>query len=150
MRVILSRYTGQAIERNKTLINQRELNVTWKEGTSVNAPTLSNITGDVSGFNYAEIPDFGRKYFITSTGMPFRGLREMTLKCDVLASADLSKSWGILKSNAVEYNLLIDDNQMQAFSKPVITVNEFPQKFDRHSLILITAGGASNENQPNP
>lgn len=141
MKVILSNYTGQKIERNKTLINQTEFEVTWKNGTSIIDPVLT-LAGDVSGFTYAEIPDFGRSYFIENISTKYRGVTELVCHVDVLASADLASSWGILASNAVDYNLLIDDNQLKAFSKPVITVNEFPQKFDRHSLILVTAGGA--------
>lgn len=56
-----------------------------KEGTSIKNPKLT-ITGDVFGYNYAYISDFGRYYFINDVISEAKGLTTYVLEEDTLAS----------------------------------------------------------------
>lgn len=56
-----------------------------KEGTSVKNPKLT-ITGDVFGYNYAYIGDFGRYYFVNDVISEAKGLTTYILEEDSLAS----------------------------------------------------------------
>lgn len=45
-----------------------------------------DVSGTISGFNYADIPEFGRKYFIEEMRVVRTGITRITLKCDPLTS----------------------------------------------------------------
>lgn len=56
-----------------------------KEGTSVKNPKLT-ISGDVFGYNYAYIGDFGRYYFVSDVISEAKGITTYVLEEDSLAS----------------------------------------------------------------
>ena len=47
---------------------------------------IITIAGNISGYNYAGIPDFGRYYFIDDIKVVRNGITQMTLRVDVLMS----------------------------------------------------------------
>lgn len=70
---------------NKTLGSPSEFSGMVVGEVNVINPTI-DIAGTVSGYNYADIPDFGRKYFIEEMRVIRTGITRITLRCDPLTS----------------------------------------------------------------
>ena len=64
MFVKLYNYTGRGDAVNKKLGDPVILRGTWETGGNVLSPSLKVRTVDLFRFNYAQIPDVGRFYFI--------------------------------------------------------------------------------------
>ena len=57
-----------------------------REGTSLENPVVIIESDSVPSFNYAEIPDFNRKYFVTTIRSVTTKLWEIHMHCDVLST----------------------------------------------------------------
>ena len=72
---------------NKTLTDKFTVNITLKRDVNISAPQiiLMNDNGAFFNvFNYAEIPDLGRYYFVESITNLNNKLWQLNLSCDVL------------------------------------------------------------------
>lgn len=70
---------------NKTLSSPTEFSGMVVGEVNVINPVV-DIAGTVSGFNYAEIDDFGRKYFVEEMRIIRTGITRVSLRCDPLTS----------------------------------------------------------------
>lgn len=60
---------------------------TLRGSASLSDPVIQiPATADIAGYNYAEIPTFGRKYFITDTPVLVNGMWELHLHVDAIGT----------------------------------------------------------------
>lgn len=72
---------------NKTLSAPLVMNINLRRGVDISAPVLRlQLAVDLSGYNYAHIPDFSRYYFIRNIQSITYNIWELHLECDVLES----------------------------------------------------------------
>ena len=72
---------------NKTLTEKLTINITLKRDVNITAPQiiLMNDNGAFfNKYNYAEIPELGRFYFIDSVTSLNNKMESLALRCDVL------------------------------------------------------------------
>lgn len=72
---------------NKTLTEKLTINITLKRDVNITAPQiiLMNDNGAFfNQYNYAEIPELGRFYFIDSVTSLNNRMESLALRCDVL------------------------------------------------------------------
>ena len=72
---------------NKTLTEKLTINITLKRDVNITAPQiiLMNDNGAFfNQYNYAEIPELGRFYFIDSVTSLNNKMESLALRCDVL------------------------------------------------------------------
>ena len=72
---------------NKTLTEKLSINITLKRDVNITAPQIILMNDNVAFFNqynYAEIPELGRFYFIDSVTSLNNKMESLLLRCDVL------------------------------------------------------------------
>lgn len=72
---------------NKTLTEKLTINITLKRDVNITAPQIILINDNGAFFNqynYAEIPELGRFYFIDSVTSLNSKMESLSLRCDVL------------------------------------------------------------------
>lgn len=72
---------------NKTLTEKLTINITLKRDVNITAPQIILINDNGAFFNqynYAEIPELGRFYFIDSVTSLNNKMESLALRCDVL------------------------------------------------------------------
>lgn len=106
---------------------------------------IITIIGNISGYNYAEIADFGRYYFIDSITIIRNGISQLNLRVDPLMSfrADIAALPAVLirsQDTGAQSEYLIDSK------RPILAyqVRETYEIFTFHgtagTCILVTAG----------
>ena len=96
--------------------------------------------------NYMEIPDFGRKYFITDITAVSNDLCIVSGHCDVLSTykAGIRANTATVARSATEgnWNLLLNDPMMKVNNKKITKVKTGFRGFPKNqfSIMLITAG----------
>ena len=129
----------------KTLTNEVEYQIKFKDRADVRTPIIMLKSDTFIDSNYAYIPDFGRYYFIRNVQVFPNKIYQLTLRCDVLQSFmnDILNSVAtIIKSE--NGNNYIDEKYVREVRKNVTTVDfEKPFKnYDAPEYILITGKGA--------
>lgn len=116
----------------------------FKDQSSIYKPSVLIGTGtNLTGFNYAEISDFNRKYFITDIVVVRAGLYLLKLKTDVLST------WGsqVLAQPAViarqenEFNLYLDDPEFKVYNNKQFDCFNFSSPFSKSLNFLLTVAG---------
>lgn len=108
----------------------------------------------LTGVNYFTIPKFNRSYFLTGQRIVRTNLIEISGHVDVLSSFKtyIRQQTAIVKRQETNkaYNLYIDDSSLRSYQNPIVLTQNFPQGFNGHSFILVTAGieGTSPVNPP--
>lgn len=101
--------------------------------------------GNLVNANYMYLPDYRRYYYITDIAQIRANLVEITGRVDVLMSFkdEIRLCSGIVRKNAKEYNLYLDDGTLKVYQNKLIITKEFPSGFpiENDRYILITAGG---------
>lgn len=72
---------------NKTLTDKFTVNITLKRDVNISAPQIILLNDNgafFNVFNYAEIPELGRFYFIDSVTSLNNKMESLLLRCDVL------------------------------------------------------------------
>lgn len=72
---------------NKTLTDKFTVNITLKRDVNISAPQIILLNDNGAFFNqynYAEIPELGRFYFIDSVTSLNNKMESLALRCDVL------------------------------------------------------------------
>lgn len=116
----------------------------FKGESSVFNPTILIATSsNITGYNYAEISDFGRKYFITDITVIRAGLYQVELHVDVLSTyeSQIRALTGVIRRNENLYNLYLDDNEFKVYNKEDIDTFQFPSGFSKSlEYVLATVG----------
>ena len=101
--------------------------------------------GNLVNANYMYLPDYRRYYYITDISQIRANLVEITGRVDVLMrfKDEIRLCSGIVRKNANEYNVYLDDGSLKVYQNKLIITKEFPSGFpiENDRYILITAGG---------
>lgn len=120
-----------------------------KNECSIQNPTVFiegafNIGNNINA-NYMFLPDYRRYYYITDITQVRANLVKITGRVDVLMSFkdEIQNSMGIVRKQAHNYNLFLDDGSLKVYQDKLIICKEFPNGFPKENdhFILVTAGG---------
>ena len=145
MNILLGQVTEDPIRVTKTFGQTASLTAHIKEGTSVEDPTFIIETPSQINFNYVKVAEWNRSYFVREiTALP-GGRFAVACHVDVLSSfatgiqncrAIIDKQQGTAMTSPY-----IDDGSYVVQCDQVIQSYNFPNGFNTHTTILITAGG---------
>lgn len=116
-----------------------------RDESSILAPVIT-VEASVSSFanvNYAYISEFGRYYYIEDISSIRNGLTQITMRVDVLMSYkdQIKNSSALVKRNAYNYNLLLNDGSLAAYADGHVLAYQFSSGFSTENYVLIVAGG---------
>lgn len=116
---------------------------TIKARTSVVNPVVILKSDTYLNYNYAEIPEFSRSYFITNVTLFPNKIYELTLRCDVLESFknDILESTAWIKQRK-DFNQYYDDGYFLSEVKKEIDIYESNTYLDLNyeNIIMVTSG----------
>ena len=116
-----------------------------REESSILAPiiTVEATAGTFASVNYAYIEDFDRYYYIEDLASIRNGLTQITMRVDVLMSykEQIKNSSALIKRNAYNYNLLLNDGSLAAYANGHVLAYQFNGGFTTENYVLIVAGG---------
>lgn len=146
MTIILYQNTSAPNYVNKNLTVVEELTGTLREPTSIVDPVITIERTSPVGFNYAQIPEFNRYYYVTGVSSVSNGLVSISLHCDVLMTyADGIKSCSaIIKRQENKFNLYLDDGIFKAYQNTKHRIIAFPNGFTEYSYILALASNSDS------
>ena len=132
----------------KVLTDEKQLSGVLRYQTSVLNPSIMIESADnISTYNYAYIPEFGRYYYITDIVSVRTNCWVVSLRCDVLMSyKDEIQGLNVILNNTQETglsNYLASPNWVNLV-KTKTDIKVFPSGLsEQGEFILITAGGDS-------
>ena len=130
----------------KTLTAGGSYSCTLKDTTSVLNPLLIVRTSDpVYNYNYLYIQEFGRYYFINDIRSVNNNVWEISAHVDVLETyktAILANS-AVIKRQASQYNLYLDDPDFHAYNYERIQTLKFPANtFNKNLNYVLVVNGS--------
>ena len=129
----------------KTITHEKQLSGELRNQTSVLNPSIRIESADnISTYNYAYIPEFGRYYYITDITSVRTNCWIISLRCDVLMSySDQIKAiTGVVVRQESNPNKLLVDRLERLQSNKEIDILYYPDAFSKNlQFILVTAGG---------
>ena len=143
MQIKLFKNLSEVNTIGKTLTEESERNGTLKDGCSVLSPSVVLTGENLSGFNYAYIPQFSRYYFIKEITSVKSGLWEISMRVDVLETYkdSIKANTAILKRQEKIWDMYINDEKFKAESTNKTATIMFPQNhFNTVNFILTVAG----------
>lgn len=127
--VILKVNSSPVEKIGKTLSEGLSFSCTLKGDTSILKPTVILASpASVSGYNYMQIPEFNRSYFIDDIVSVRNGVWEISGHVDVLETykdAILANS-AVIKRQTGMYNLYLDDPEFKTYAYEQIQTKKFP------------------------
>lgn len=130
----------------KTYTSTWEAQGILKDGCSITNPiiTIQADASTIARYNYAEIPVFGRKYFITNIVSLSASLVEVHMHCDVLTTYNnqMDLCTGFVTRNEKLVNKMVNDTQKVLQCNPAISTIPFsnPSNNQGFTYCLITTG----------
>lgn len=130
----------------KSLNTLSTVNGNLKEKTDIVSPILliSGIDDIIGTINYCYIPSLNRYYFVNKISSVRTGLWELECHCDVLETykAEVKETEAVISRQEFQYNLLLDDGTLKAYSNPMVQTKKFPVSFNDDSgcVVLVVAG----------
>lgn len=129
----------------KTVTTAVTLTGTLRGECSVVDPVLlvSGSVSDYAGYNYLEIPTFGRKYFIRDIRSIRANVVEISCHCDVLSTyaTQILACKAISGRSTNKWNMYLNDGSLKANQYPDYKCYSFPNGFTTQEFILAVAGG---------
>lgn len=130
----------------KALTQGGSYTCTLKDTTSVLNPVLILRTSDpVYNYNYLYIQEFGRYYFINDIRSVNNNVWEISAHVDVLETyktAILANS-AVIKRQASQYNLYLDDPDFHAYNYERIQTLKFPANtFNKNLNYVLVVNGS--------
>lgn len=109
--------------------------------------TFEGSLETLAGANYLYISKFKRYYFIRNIRSIRSDLVEISAHVDVLMSfADgIRSNVGIVKRNANQWNLYLNDGSIACYQNPKICSMNFPHGFSNHEFVFAVAGGGGSD-----
>ena len=129
---------------NKTMTGKVTININLKRDVDISSPSLILLDGqgvNYSDFNYAEIPELGRFYFVNNVQRLNHKMIQVDLVCDVLETykADVLASKARF-NRAIKtgdyYNANVDQSTLKTITKHESNVSIA----DQSSMILTSVG----------
>lgn len=116
---------------------------TLKDETSIINPAVMIERSSPTGFNYAHIPAFNRYYFVDDIICLRTNILQINLRCDVLFSFkdEILRQRALVKRNAKDWNLYINDNNFISYSNTKLITKIFPHGFAGSTYVLATMNG---------
>lgn len=147
MQIKLYKNLSEVNTIGKTLTGESDRSGTLKEGCSVLSPSVVLTGENLSGFNYAYIPQFSRYYFIKEITSVKSGLWEISMRVDVLESYkdSIKENTAILKRQAKVWDLYLNDEKFKAESTNKTATILFPQNHFNTVNFILTVAGAPTE-----
>lgn len=129
----------------KTLTDEKQLSGELRNQTSILNPSIRIESADnISTYNYAYIPEFGRYYYITDITSVRTNCWIISLRCDVLMSYSnqIKAITGVVVRQESNPNKLLVDRLERLQSNKEIDILYYPEAFSKNlQFILVTAGG---------
>lgn len=132
---------------NKTNLSaQKDYSGYFRDEINVMTPVFQiETTDNLSGYNYANISDFGRYYFVKAIKAVRNGLWELSLAVDVLmtyrtALADVKI---IAARSEVNFNQMLTDKERATYQDKRTQTYNFPRSLDANGnkYYLVLTGG---------
>ena len=129
---------------NKNLTNKVTINISLKRDVDISSPSLILLDGegiDYSDFNYAEISELGRFYFVNNVQRLNHKMIQVDLVCDVLETykADVLASTARF-NRAIKTGDYYNANALQSTLK-TITKHESNVSIAGQSAMILTSVG---------
>ena len=146
MTVNLYQNTSPANYVSKTLMPRGILTGTLRSPTSILDPVIALELADPTGFNYAQIPELGRYYYVTGISSENNGIVAVSMHVDVLMTyaAQVANFDAVVKRNENKFNLYLDDGIFKAYQNTKHKIVKFPNGFTEYSYILALAGNSDS------
>lgn len=118
-----------------------ELELVLKEATSIENPSFL-ISGDHFDYTYAYIADWNRYYFVDQVLSSAKGLTQITLKEDYLASwkTDIGNTVAHIVYSSTGYDRMIVDSRMAVKSSKQITADTLAVKTGSNQNVFDSTG----------
>ena len=120
------------VDKSPTFPSALHLSGTIKESTSVLDPVILVETSEnLSGCNYAHIPELGRYYYIRDIVVIGTNLWELHLHVDVLKtySAGIIAAPSIIAKSSNTFNMYLNDPMYKCYQNNHVIVKNFPSGF---------------------
>ncbi len=144
MTIRLYKTPSEVNKVTKVLNDELELTGELRESSSVITPTIKIEDDDLTDYNYAYIPDFGRYYFITNITSVRNNLWEVAMRVDVLMTYadEIKANTAVIARNSNLWNLYYQDDQFKILNYETIQTKAFGASLNPSSqIVLICAGG---------
>lgn len=132
------------------VINKAPTNVGTIEGvlrtpTSIIDPVIIIEKESPNGFNYIQIPDFNRYYYVNGIVSQNNSLVAISCHVDVLMSYanQIPDFDAVVRRNENKFNLYLDDGIFKAYQNTKHKIIKFPYGFTQYSYVLALAGNGS-------
>lgn len=130
----------------KTLTDEKQLSGELRNQTSVLNPSIRIESADnISTYNYAYIPEFGRYYYISDIVSVRTNCWVVSLRCDVLMSysSQIKSLRPIIERDEVGQSAGLVDPDMPIDINKKVQKYYFPNGFTKDiQYVLTTSGGA--------
>lgn len=152
MTILLRRTTSENNRLDKVFISEidKEFTGYLREAADVLTPKIKIETSDdLSRYNYAEISDFHRKYFI-SVQLIQKNIWEISCEVDVLSTyaSQIKECYGLVKRTAKKgkINYYMNDGVFYTEQRQIVTHHAFKKsgefaKLGTENYYLLVAGG---------
>lgn len=144
MTIKLYKTPSEVNKVTKVLNDELELTGELRESSSVITPIIKIEDDDLTDYNYAYIPEFGRYYFITNITSVRNGLWELAMRVDVLMTYadEIKANTAVIARNSNLWNLYYQDEQFKILNYETIQTKAFSASLSPSSqIVLICAGG---------
>lgn len=146
MTFILYNNTSPPNKVDKSISEYRRLSGVAREPFSVTDPIiLVELPEGPTNFNYANIIELGRYYYVTGISCVNATLYAVSLHVDVLMtySNQIRSAYAVVKRQENKYNLYLDDGIFKAYQNTKHKIITFPNGFNGFSYVLALAGNDS-------
>ena len=147
MQIKLYKNLSEVNTIGKTLTEESVRTGTLKDGCSVLSPSVVLTGENLSGFNYAYIPQFSRYYFIKEITSVKNGLWEISMRVDVLETyqTQIKAQKAVVERQEQKYNLYLNDPDWKVYRNKQVLTRTFPSGFlDTGVYYLTVVGGYDN------
>lgn len=144
MTINLYKTASEVNKVTKVLTDELSLTGELRESSSVITPIIKIEDDDLTDYNYAYIPDFGRYYFITNITSVRNNLWELAMRVDVLMTyaTEIKANTAVIARNSNLWNLYYQDEQFKILNYETIQTKAFGYPLSPNSeIVLICAGG---------
>lgn len=138
--------TDEANKLDKTTTLVEELTGTLKEASSIIDPVVLIERSSPTGFNYVQIVEFNRFYYVRNVISESAMLIRVEMHVDVLKSfaSQIRGCEAVIRRQENKYNLLLDDGIFKAYQNPKHKIIKFPNSMNAFSYILALAGNSDS------
>jgi hypothetical protein len=144
MTIKLYKTPSEVNKVTKVLNDEISLTGELRESSSVITPIIKIEEDDLTDYNYAYIPEFGRYYFITNITSVRNDLWELAMRVDVLMTYadEIKANTAVIARNSNLWNLYYQDEQFKILNYETIQTKAFGVSLNPSShIVLICAGG---------